>query len=188
MLVLCSALVAGPVFAQKVYVDYDKNYDATGLKTFAWSETSDTSVKAEDPLLHSRIVNGIEYYLTLGGLREDEDDPDVYVTYHTSTEKQVSLDTAHFGYGYPIGWGTYGPHSYGWYGGVTTTTVRTVQKGTLVVDVWDAESDKLVWRGLADNITVTDSPAKMEKRIEKALKKMVDTWKKIKKQSAKGAS
>jgi hypothetical protein len=178
-------LITGPAFAQKVYINYDTSYDGSTVETFAWAETSETSVVRADPLLHSRIVNGIEYYLTLGGVREAESNPDVYVTYHTSTKKEISIDTSVYGYGYPGGWGYYGrPYAYGGYGSATTT-VRTYEKGTLIVDVWDAASNKLVWRGTALNITVTDNPTKMEKRIDKALKKIVDKWRKIKASSAK---
>lgn len=177
--------ITGPAFAQKVYIDYDQSYDGGSIETFAWMETSETSVAKADPLLHSRIVNGIEYYLTLGGVRETGSDPDVYVTYHTSTRKEISIDTSVHGYGYPSSWGYYGrPYAYGGYGSATTT-VRTYEKGTLIVDVWDAASNKLVWRGTAVNITVTDNPTKMEKRIDKALKKIVDKWRKIKASSAK---
>ena len=179
-LIAALLLTAAPAFAQKVYVDYDSNYDAAGVGSFAWAETSETSVAHSNRLLHSRIVNGIEYYLTLAGAHEDESDPDVYVTYHTSTEKKVVIDTDFYGYGYPSGWGYYGrPFPYGVYG-ASTTTVRTYDRGTLIVDIWDAATDKLIWRGTAINITVTPDPAKMERRIDKALKKMVDKWQKIK--------
>jgi hypothetical protein len=175
-------LTAAPALAQKIYIDYDKDYDTSGIETFAWNETSETSVADTNPLLHSRIVNGIEYYLTLGGAREVTDSPDVYVTYHASTRKELSVDTTVHGYGYPSGWGYYGRRPYGYHGGygTATTTVRTYDKGTLIVDVWDTASKQLVWRGTADNITVTSNPTKMEKRIDKALKKMVNKWQKIK--------
>jgi hypothetical protein len=190
LLVLGLVLVAGPAFAQKVYIDYDKEFTAGDIKTFAWADTSETSVEDANPLLHSRIVNGIEYYLTLGGIREVNDDPDVYVTYHGSSEQEVRFDTDHWGYGYPSAWyggGFYGgyPHHGGY--GTSTTTMRTYEKGTLVVDVWDAKSKKLVWRGTALNITVTDNPNKMEKKIDKALKKMVNEWRKIKERNAKNS-
>ncbi len=178
-------LTAGPAFAQKVYVDYDPSYDAAAVESFAWAETSETSVADTNRLLHSRIVNGIEYYLTLGGAHEDDSNPDVYVTYHTSTKREISVDTDHYGYGYPGSWGHYGrAYPYGGYGS-STTTVRTYDRGTLIVDIWDAATDKIIWRGTAANITVTDNPIKMEKRIDKALKKMVDKWRKIKENNAK---
>ena len=52
------------------------------------------------------------------------------------------------------------------------------------MDIWDARNDKLVWRGKAINITVTDNPTRMEKRIDKALKKMVDKWRRIRAKNA----
>ena len=175
-------LLAGPAMAQKVYIDYDKDYDRDSMKTFAWAATDDTSLADSDPLMHSRIMNGIEYYLTLGGLGEDVENPDVYVTYHTSTRKEISVDVSNYGYGYSAGWGSYGRRypSYGGSYGTSSATVRSYDKGTLVLDIWDAASKKLVWRGTAVDITVSDNPERMKKRVDKALKKIVDKWRKIK--------
>ena len=175
-------------------IDYDRNYDyeSKKLSTFTWVKSADTSVAQEDPLLHSRIVNGIEYYLTLAGLTEVEESagPDIYVTYHASSQEQVQLNTTTMGYGYPSGW-AYGGYYGGRYGmggvgmGTSTTSVSTYEMGTLVLDVWDAESETLVWRGMASNIVVTQNPEKMHKKIDKALKKMMDKWASIKKKNAK---
>ena len=162
LIVIVLFMIAGPVFAQQIHIDYDKDYDGSGIKTFAWAETSKTSVAEANPLLHSRILNGIEYYLTLGGAREVESDPDVYVTYHASTRDQIVVNTTSWGYGYPRGWGYYGGRSY--HSGVpSTTTVNTYKRGTLVVDVWDAETKQLVWRGVASNISVYEDPVKFMK-------------------------
>lgn len=181
LLVLMLALAVAPAFAQKVYIDYDKEYDRD-IKTFAWAKTPETSVEDANPLLHSRIVNSIEHVLTTGGLREVEGDPDVYVTYHTSTKEQMNLNTTNFGYGYPGGWGWGG--YWGGYGGMgmssSSTTVSTYELGTLVIDVWDRASEKLVWRGTAANMTVSPNAEKMGKRIDKAIAKMMKKWQKIK--------
>jgi len=181
-------LMAAPAFAQKVYIDYDKDYDFDSTETFAWAKTSETSVEDVNPLMHSRIVNAIEHYLTMGQLREVESDPDLYVTYHTSTKENLSLNTTSFGYGYPGGWygGYYGGYGYGGMGmGSTSTTVSTYETGTLVVDAWDPKTEKLVWRGTATNMTVADNPDKMMKRIDKALSKIVKKWQNLKAKQAK---
>lgn len=187
-------LMTGSAMAQTVDIDYDQDYygqdyEDGQIKTFTWVKSSETSVAETDPLLHSRIVNGIEYYLTRVGIREVENDPDVYVTYHASSKQEVHLNTSTMNYGYPSAWhrgGYYG--GYGGYGagaGMSTTTVSTYDMGTLVVDVWDAKSETLIWRGMASNIVLTQNPQKMEKKIDKALKKMMDKWGKIKKKAAK---
>lgn len=186
MIVLALTCSVGPALAGKVYVNYDPEYDAGKIRSFAWKDSEDNTVAAANPLLHSRIVNGIEYYLSLAGWQEDDKAPSVYVTYHASTEKEVVLDTSHYGYGYPGAWPYYGAaYPYGAYGASSTTTVRTYEKGTLIVDVWDAATNKLVWRGTAPDITLTDDPEKMGKKIDKALKSMVDRWREIKKNAAK---
>ena len=151
LIVIVLVMIAGPVFAQQIHIDYDQDYDGSGIKTFAWAETSKTSVAEANPLLHSRILNGIEYYLTLGGAREVENNPDVYVTYHASTRDQVVLNTTSWGYGYPGGWGYYGGRSYHHSGVPSTTTVSTYERGTLVVDVWDAETKQLRLGYLVNN-------------------------------------
>jgi len=170
-------MVAGPAFAQKVYIDYDKNYDFSKIETFAWQDQSD-SIEGQNPLLHSRIKNAIEHYLSMGGITQVDGDPSIYVTYHTSTKENVSLNTTTLGYGYPGGW--YGGY-YGAMGmGTSTTSVSTYETGTLIVDGWDAKSKELVWRGTATNITVTDNPDKMQKKVDSALEKIVKKWQSMK--------
>lgn len=177
LLVAALLLTAAPAFAQKIYVGHDPNYDIDGIETFAWSKTLETSVEASDALMHSHIVNTIEHYLSMGGIREVDSDPDVFVTYHTSTTDSLILNVSYFGYGYPVGWGWSG---YG-YIGLPTVTASSFETGTLVVDVWDAETNEMVWRGIATQITVYDNPERMLKKADVALKKIVKKWQRIKK-------
>jgi len=172
-------LMAMPAFAEKIFIDHDPNYDIDGIETFSWSKTTETSVEASDPLMHSHIVNAIEHYLSMGGIREVASDPDVYVTYHTGTTDSLILNINRFGYGYPTGWG-YGSY-YGYGMAMATATVSSFETGTLVVDVWDAGTNEMIWRGIATNITVYENPEKMLKKADVALKKIVGKWQKIKK-------
>jgi hypothetical protein len=72
--------------------------------------------------------------------------------------------------------------------GSSSTTVSTYEVGTLVVDAWDPKTEKLVWRGTATNMTVSDNPEKMMKRIDKALAKIVKKWQNLKAKEAKAAA
>jgi hypothetical protein len=98
-------LIVPPTLAQSVQVDYDRSADFDSYRTFAWAETPQTSVRDESPLTHSRIKNAIEHYLAEGGLAENNEQPDVYVTYHTSSKEEVTYNTSSFGVGYGGGWG-----------------------------------------------------------------------------------
>ena len=83
------------------------------------------------------------------------------VVANVSTSQKQSLETFYNGWG---GWG------FGGWGGVDTT-VRTYLEGTLVVDLFNAQTKKLVWRGIATD-TVSDKPQKNADHIEKSIEKM----------------
>ena len=106
-------LVAVPGMAQKVHIDYDKEADFSKYKTFAWYSSPDTSVADSNDLVHRKIVEIIQNQLQAGRLEMVGSDPDLYVTYHTNEKEEMSLNTTHFGYGYPAGW-AWDPYYGGW--------------------------------------------------------------------------
>jgi hypothetical protein len=55
--------------------------------------------------------------------------------------------------------------------GQSTTTVENYKVGTLVVDLYDGSSKKLVWRGSASD-TLSDKADKNTKNLDKAVQKM----------------
>ena len=177
MVVLCAL----PAAAQKVYVDYDRDAVGRQYKTFAWQDTGPT-LQDYAPLMHSRIKNGIEHYLTEGGFIEDPDNPDLYVTYHTSSQEEVQFSVTSYGYGYGAGWG-WSPY-WGAAGGGVSTTASTYERGTLVVDIWDAKTDEIVWRGTA-NAVIPENPQKAQKTVEKALEKIVKQFRELRAKDAK---
>ena len=126
-------------------------------------------------------MNTIEYELTGYGLTQVEAGPDVYVTYHASSRREVSLESETIGYGY----GAYGTERWGLYGYrridpvVTDTRIVEVERGTLVVDIIDAATDELVWRGAAPDIVISDDPAKNQKNAEKVIRAMAKQSRKL---------
>ena len=156
LLVLAAALIAGPALADKIYIEYDRDYDGSKMKTFAWSSTEQTSLMESQPFLHSKIVETIAGFITASGLKQVDDNPDVYVTYHGSSKEEMNVDTAYLGYSYPGAWGygRYGGYGgyysssyggvYGGYGATVSATVTSYKVGTLIVDIWDAKTKKLI--------------------------------------------
>jgi hypothetical protein len=185
-LVLMVVLFAMPAAAQKVYVDYDRDAIGRDYKTFAWQDTGPT-MQEYAPLMHTRIKNGLEHLLTARGLIGVADNPDLYVTYHTSSQEEVQFSVTGYGYGYGAGWGwdPYwgGPSASG---GGASTTISTYEKGTLVIDIWDAKTKQIVWRGSAI-AAIPEDPKKGEKLINKALEKMVKQFDETKAKEAKEA-
>jgi len=177
------ALTAGTAFAAKPQIQWDPDYAFSSIKTFQWRTPPGDSLAESDPFLHSHIVNAIEYQLTVNGLTEVNANPDIYVTYSSSTDTDVRLDSVTFGYsfgGYGLGrWGRYGYRVAGPIAATTSTRVVEVERGTLVVDIVAASTNQLIWRGTASGITVSDDPARMRRNVEKAIEAMAKQARKL---------
>jgi hypothetical protein len=57
-------------------------------------------------------------------------------------------------------------------GNEATTTVQNYKVGTLVLDMYDAKTKQLVWRGTASD-TLSNNPQHNEKDLDKAVEKML---------------
>jgi hypothetical protein len=183
-----AALAAAPAFAAKPQIQWDEAYDFSTIKTFQWDPNPDSQLQTTNPFMHSRVVAAIEYELTASGLTEVQANPDVYVTYHTSTETQVRLESDSYGYGFGgyggAGWGHYG---YGYAGPVSTTTrVVEYDEGTLVVDIWAAATKQLIWRGTATRV-FSEKPDKAEAQVVEIIENMAKQSKKLRERAAKDA-
>ena len=182
-LIFVMALIATPALAQKVTVDYAHDFDFSGVKTFQYVDTQESNSKND--LMAGRIVEMIKKELREGGLTEVQENPDLFVTYHVTTEEMSSFNTTSMGYGgyggYGAGWGGYGRHGYGGYGGgmASTTTYETkYTDGTLIIDGYNPADKELVWRGTG-TVTIKDKPEKQIKQVEKILEKIGKKWDKI---------
>lgn len=172
ILVLGLVLFAAPAFAQKVAIDYDHQFDFDKVKTFQYVETKES--EPADPLMDERIEAAIMRTLTEGGLTQVDSDPDLFVTYHMTTEDYKVLSTTSFGYGgYGAGW-----HRWGGSMGTATTTEYNYTEGTLVIDAYEPAEKKMVWRG-SGTVTLKAKPERRTRQIDKILKKMGHRWKKI---------
>jgi hypothetical protein len=177
-LLIVLGFAAAPVFAQKITIDFAHDFDFEKIKTFQYVDTPDSNMKNE--LMHERTKDAIIRELTEGGLALVESDPDIFVTYHVTTEERTVYNTTNFGYGgYHGGW-------YGWGGGMgsSTTTAMNYTEGTLIIDAYDATEKKMIWRGTG-TVTVKAKPEKVIKQIDKILKKMGNRWDKIHKNQGK---
>ena len=169
------AVGATASMAQKITIDYAHDYDFSSVETYQYIETEDTN--PPDELTGNRIKNAIIRELSEGGLQSVSSDPDLFVTYHLTTQENTVLNTTGFGYGgYHRGWG-------GWGGGMgtATTTASTYTEGTLIVDAYaqdDGDEKKMVWRGTG-TVTVKSKPEKQQKQIDKILSKLGKRWHKI---------
>jgi hypothetical protein len=157
-------LVSAAAFAQDVTTDYDKDANFAAYKTFAVK----IGTSWNNPIGEKRVTTKIEETLTAKGwTKADADAADTLVLLHGASEKKKNLNTFYSGmggYGYR-GWGG------GMGMGSATTTTTEYLVGTLVVDIFDAKSKQLVFRGSASD-ELSDKPDKDAKKLDKATSKM----------------
>ena len=164
------AIVLAPavLLAQKVSYDYNKSANFASFKTYAQKD----GTKVGQPLIDDRIVAAIDTELAAKGLKKVESDPDVVVVYHVAFDQEKDISTYSSGYG-----GGYGPYGYGWGGGTTSTQVRNILIGTLVIDVADAKAKQMAWRGMATKeVSNQTKPEKRDKNINEAVKKIFKNY------------
>jgi hypothetical protein len=152
--------------------DYEKEYNFTGLKTFAWMPTDDNDYGVKDnDLVDKRIRTAIENNLLAKSYRlVDSYTPDFFISYHLTVEQKITSSGV-------TGGVSIGRSSYGRYGGVGMSTgsdVRAYDQGTMLIDVTIPLGDKLVWRGVAtqsvsDHTSPEESTVRINETVEKIL-------------------
>ena len=135
-LALCEA-AAG---AAEIKVHYDLQADFTRYKTWRWRK----GTPAPDPVADKQLRGAIESRLAARGLSRVESRGDLEVMYHVAAENKIGVENV--GYKDPFFEG----HA---------TRIRYLNFGTLVLDMIDASSRKVVWRGEAHDATTTASRA-----------------------------
>ncbi|HWY06290.1 MAG TPA: DUF4136 domain-containing protein [Candidatus Acidoferrales bacterium] len=155
-------LLAGRSAAQQVKTDYDRGADFAQYKTYSWEH-----VKTKDPLLVDRITNAVNSALAARGWTQVESGGDVSIVAIQMTSNQETLNTFYNGFGGGWGWRRFGGGGFG----EATTTTETYKVGTLVVDLFDAKTKKLLWRGSSSD-TLSDKSDKNIKNLDKGVEKM----------------
>src|SRR5262249_57184338 len=124
-------------------------------RTYQWSK-----VHTSNPLWQDRIVSSVDAQLRSKGWRRVEGNPDVALTAVGATQEEKEYQTFYDGLG--PGWFWRG------FGDQATTTVVTYRVGTLVLDMYDTKTHKLIWRGTASD-TLSKKPEKNEDKLEKSV-------------------
>ena len=153
MLVICCV-----VSAQDVKTDYDHHANFSQYHTYYWAK-----VKTTDPLWESRIQDAVNRDLQSKGWQLANGDGQVAITAVGSTRNEQEYQSFYDGMG---GWG--------WGGfGETITQPVNYPVGSLVLDFYDAQTHRLIWRGVSSD-SLSNSPEKNEKKLDKSVNKMLE--------------
>ena len=155
-------LLASVSSAQQVKTDYDRNANFGQYKTYSWQK-----VQTQDQLLVPRIKEAVQATLATKGLTPVESGGDVAIVAMETTQNQQTLNTFYDGFGGGWRWRGFGGF------GDATTTVQNYKVGTLVVDLFDAHTKTLIWRGSSSDTLSNKSDTNI-KNLDKGVQKMFD--------------
>ena len=153
MLAIAGALLAATAYAQKVTTDANPSAPFGSYKSYGWTN----GTPAPNPRTEQGIHSMVGAQLAARGLAESNT-PDMFVATHAVTAQQPQLIVN--GFDWALG---------------GTASVETYTVGTLVVDIYDARTKQMVWRGVAAD-SISDKPEKHASRINKALEKMFSKY------------
>ena len=161
---LLVATIIGSCGAQlKVSSDYDKSADFTKYKTFT-IYNSEGLKESVSQLNHDRIINAVKNEMTKRGFIENTASPELLVNTTAVLKDRSSVSsTNYYAYG-----SVYRP--YAWGPGISHSNydVQHYKDGSLIIDIVEVESKKLIWQGIGNK--EIDTPSKHpETEIPKAI-------------------
>ena len=153
---MISTIAAG----QQVSVNYNHSQSFAQYHTYAWGSTN--ANKLQNSILAQVAEQDINSALQAKGLQmvQENQNPDLIVTGNGGLKQQTSYSA----------WGMRGIG-----GGMGGITPEQNVEGTLIVDLYDAKNQSLVWRGIAQN-TLNNNGNKNQQMVQKAIQKMFKQW------------
>jgi Domain of unknown function (DUF4136) len=146
--------------AGQVKTDYDRNANFGQYKTYSWEQ-----VKTQDPLDADRVKSAVNAALSAKGWTLQDSGGDVSIVAIEMSHNQQTLNTFYDGFGGGWRWRGFGGL------GEATTTTETYKVGTLVVDLFDAKTKQLIWRGNSSD-TLSNNSNKNIQTLDKDVEKM----------------
>ncbi len=156
--------------------DYDQATDFAALKTYAWKKNPNTRQDDESelsPLVATRIRNAIDKELKAKGISFVEKSPDFLIDYNLKVESKVSSSNVSTS----IGFGSFGYGHYSAIGISSAPDIREEDEGTLFIDFYTFENNKLVWRGISSQvIDKLEAPARVTEQVNLNVQKILEQF------------
>jgi hypothetical protein len=157
-------MLAGGCATLAVGANYDPGLALGSMRSFAFEQqdalpTGDARLDA-NPFFDARVRAAVEFELAGKGLLRATGQPDLLVHYHATTARRLEVIRADEGRGYADATGE--------------SVSREYEEGTLVIDVVDARTKRVIWRGWArqDLADMLNNPRAMDAYVQKAVRAM----------------
>lgn len=154
LVVIFALVMCGASLAQDVRTNYMPGTDFSKYHTYKWINIE--GGEHPNQIMDAQIKQAIDSQMSAKGLtKTDGDSADLYIGYQIAIDQEKQWNA--FGMGGGVRWG-----------GMGSATSSTINIGTLVVDMYDPGTKKLVWTG---NATKTIDPSKSQDKNQKTLDK-----------------
>jgi hypothetical protein len=156
--ILC--LVASPIWAQQVSVNYNHSASFTQYHTYAWGSNNTNQI--QNSILAQVAQQDIDNAMSQKGLQKvsESQNPDLILTASGGEKEQTS-------------WNAWGMRGIG--GGMGGISPQQNVEATMIVSLYDLKEKSLVWRGIAED-TLSNNGNKNQQLLEKAVQKMFKQW------------
>jgi Domain of unknown function (DUF4136) len=131
---MLACMVSAAAFGQQVSVNYNKTQNFSQYHTYTWA--SNNANQIQNSILAQEAKSDIDTALQSKGLQmvPESQKPDIILTANGGMKQETS-------------YGAMGMRGFG--GGMGTITPEQNVIGTMIVDLYDAKTKSLVWRGVA---------------------------------------
>jgi len=130
----------------------------SGYHTFAWMPQAKSGNQTLGDAADMRVKESTTNALVAKGLQINQQHPDLIVNYTriVGTGSYTTYYSPYYGgygaWGFGWGWGWYRPWyaygaPFGYYGNITYADKGHYKEGTLIIDLIDPHTRKIVWRG-----------------------------------------
>lgn len=175
-------------FGMSVKSDYEKNFDFSRLRTFAFqTERASNDPLSANTIEAGRIQNALAAQLEANGFSQTTQNPDFIVAFYSRTKEKTQVQSTGFGFGPGFGWGYGIPFRGRWrwgYGPDIWTTTYT--QGCVMADIIDPQNKELVWRGVVKDTVngIGQSEKQANQAASDLVKRFLKDAKKVEKKSA----
>lgn len=165
---VAAVAVAGCAATMSVSSHVEPGLNMSGYQTFDWGPadalpTGDPRLD-QDPMFNDWIQGAVETGLARRGLAlaASGTEPDLRIHYHANISERIDLAAVDQNVGFCDGEGC-------------EPTTTTHEAGTLVIDIVDVRTNRVIWRGWAqDSIEdELDDPDQMEATVREAVTRML---------------
>lgn len=161
-----AALALSACASMNVSSHIERNVAFSNYVTFDWGPPDNLPVGDprldNNPFFNDRVQGAIEKQLARKGYeRAVAGQADLLIHYHAAVNQKLDVYSVDNRYGYCYG--------------NCEPQVVDYEQGTLVVDIVDAKTSKVVWRGWAQDTMngIIDNQARLEKQVDEGVTKMM---------------